>query len=177
MTSETQVQLKIADFLCLQYPEVLFHSDFGSGVKLQPWQSRLQKELNGGRRGWSDMVIAQPRWWHRTCDLPYFVKDKYDRYGSLYFGESDTGLAHQAHGLYIELKKDGETLYPGSRAKKRFKSLDGKEYRLEHFMEQADVLYELRQCGYCAEFAIGFDEAMKIIKAYLGEPHREKVEF
>ena len=83
MTSETQVQLKIADFLCLQYPEVLFHSDFGSGVKLQPWQSRLQKELNGGRRGWSDMVIAQQSWWDRTGDLPSFGMDQSDGVGSL----------------------------------------------------------------------------------------------
>lgn len=78
-------------------------------------------------------------------------------------------LAWYAHGLFLELKKDGETLYPGPRAKKRFKSIDGKEYKTEHLMEQADVLYKLRNAGYAAEFAIGFDEAIKIIDEYLGD--------
>lgn len=72
-------------------------------------------------------------------------------------------------GLFLELKKDGETLYPGPRAKKRFKSIDGKEYKNEHLMEQADVLFKLRKAGYAAEFAIGFDEAIKIIDEYLGD--------
>ena len=38
-----------------------------------------------------------------------------------------------------------------------------------HRMEQADVLYKLRKAGYAAEFAIGFDEAIKIIDEYLGD--------
>ena len=71
-------------------------------------------------------------------------------------------------GLYLELKKEGEKLYPGPRAKNRFKSKDGKEYKNAHVMEQADCLHDLRQRGYCAEFAIGFDAAKKIIDEYLG---------
>lgn len=35
-------------------------------------------------------------------------------------------------------------------------------------MEQANCLHDLRQRGYCAEFAIGFDEAKIIIDEYLG---------
>lgn len=77
--------------------------------------------------------------------------------------------AWYAHALFLELKKDGETLYPGPRAKKRFLSLDGKEYKNEHLQEQADVLFKLRKAGYAAEFAIGFDEAIKIIDEYLGD--------
>ncbi len=79
------------------------------------------------------------------------------------------GLKQAFYGaLFLELKKDGETLYPGPRAKKRFKSIDGKEYKNEHLMEQADVLYKLRNAGYAAEFAVGFDEAIKLIDEYLG---------
>ena len=44
----------------MQYPDVIFHSDFGSGVKLTPWQARMQKMQNGGRRAWPDMMIAEP---------------------------------------------------------------------------------------------------------------------
>ena len=39
------------------------------------------------------------------------------------------------------------------------------------------MLEQLRQRGYVAEFACGFDEAKKIIDEYLGEPDKEEVEF
>lgn len=161
MTSESDLQIQVAEYLTLHYPDVMFHSDFGSGVKLTPGQAVKQKRQNGGRRGWPDICIAEPvfeaergvqalkRWYEcvmlrgEVYKLPYC-------------------------GLYLELKKEGEKLYPGPRAKERFLSKDGKEYRREHFMEQADCLHDLRQRGYCAEFAIGFEEAKKIIDEYLG---------
>lgn len=150
--SETVLQIAVADYLTLQYPDVLFHSDYGSGVKLTLRQAAIQKRQNGGRKSYPDMFIAQP--------AKHWVEDR------------DGGChIHQAHGLYLELKKDGEKLYPGKRAKNRFKSKDGKEYKTEHLMEQADCLYDLRQRGYCAEFAIGFNEAKRIIDEYLGRSH------
>jgi hypothetical protein len=39
---------------------VIFHSDFGSGIKLTPGQAARQKHLQSGR-GWPDMLIAEPR--------------------------------------------------------------------------------------------------------------------
>ena len=33
--SEAELQTQVADYLRLQFPEVLSHSDFGSGVKLK----------------------------------------------------------------------------------------------------------------------------------------------
>jgi hypothetical protein len=59
--SEAELQKQIAICLTIQYPDVIFHSDFGSGVKLTPWQARLQKTQNGGRRAWPDMFIAEPK--------------------------------------------------------------------------------------------------------------------
>ena len=56
--SEAQVHEQVADYLRLQYPDVLFHSDFGSGVKLTIQQAIRQKRLNGGRRSWPDIFIA-----------------------------------------------------------------------------------------------------------------------
>lgn len=80
--SEAELQANIALYLKTNYPGVLFHSDFGSGIKLQPWQARAQKIQNGGRRAWPDMFIAEPqpdgRSWY--------------------------------HGLFIELKKEGTRL-------------------------------------------------------------------
>lgn len=145
--TELDIQVQVADYLRLRYPNVLFHSDFGSGIKLTKGQAVKQKRLQGGRRAWPDMIVAKPN------------------------NEKGT------HALFIELKRDGEKLHPGPRAKNHFKSIDGKEYKTEHLMEQADVLYNLRQAGYAAEFAIGYDEAQKIIDEYLGGPKAEEVEF
>lgn len=58
--SEAELQKQVAIYLRMQYPDVIFHSDFGSGVKLTPWQARMQKMQNGGRRAWPDMMIAEP---------------------------------------------------------------------------------------------------------------------
>ena len=61
MTSEADLQVQVADYLRLQYPSVMFHSDFGSGVKLTMGQAIKQKRQNGGRRAWPDMALAEPR--------------------------------------------------------------------------------------------------------------------
>lgn len=150
---ESSLQMRVAEYLCRQYPDVQFHSDFGSGVKLSKVQAVTQLRQNGYRRGWPDMFIAEPK------------TEEY--YGELIRDYDEEHFC----GLFLELKADGETLYPGPRAKKRFKSIDGKEYKNEHLMEQADVLFKLCKAGYAAEFAIGFDEAVRIIDEYLGDKH------
>ena len=149
---ESSLQMQVAEYLCRQYPDVQFHSDFGSGVKLSKIQAVTQLRQNGYRRGWPDMIIAKSK-------VITLVERSDEEGGS---------TIQIKFGLFLELKKDGETLYPGPRAKKRFKSIDGKEYKNEHLMEQADVLFKLRKAGYAAEFAIGFDEAIRIIDEYLG---------
>lgn len=60
-------------------------------------------------------------------------------------------------GLFIEFKKDNT----------RLKKQNG-EWASKHIAEQAKTLKDLRDRGYCAEFAVGFDEAKKIIDEYLG---------
>ena len=61
------------------------------------------------------------------------------------------------HGLFIELKKNGT----------RLRKKDG-SWASEHLEEQAKVLQGLRERGYKAEFAVGFDEAKNLIDNYLG---------
>lgn len=58
---ESELQTMVADYLRLQYPNVQFHSDFGSGIKLTKGQAIKQKRQNGGRRAWPDMFIAEPK--------------------------------------------------------------------------------------------------------------------
>ena len=81
--TELELQAQVADYLRLQYPDVLFHSDFGSGIKLTMGQAIKQKRLQGGRRSWPDMLIAEAR----------SLEDK--RY----------------HALFIELKKEGTRIF------------------------------------------------------------------
>lgn len=147
---EGELQAAVADYLRYQYPDVLFHSDFGSGTKLTRGQAIKQYRQNGGRRGWPDMFIAEPGTIQRTC-------------GDKFFGDT---WGEKVYGLFLELKKDGT----------RLQKKNG-DWAAEHIAEQAEVLEELRQRGYCAEFAVGFDEAKKIIDEYLGGPRRRKVEF
>lgn len=123
--SEAEIQKNVAIYIKTAYPEAIFHSDFGSGVKLTPRQAIMQKVQNGGRRAWPDMFIAEP--------------------------------IGKCHGLFVELKKDGV----------RIKKKNG-EWATNHIEEQALVLQSLRDRGYKAEFAVGFNEAIDIIDEYLG---------
>ena len=140
--TELELQTMVADYLRLQYPNVLFHSDFGSGIKLTMGQAAKQKRLQGGRRAWPDMFIAEPRSVRRGEDKYYY------------------------DGLFVELKRDGTRL-----VKKNGEPAN------DHIKEQLDLLAELSLRGYAACFAVGFDDAKKIIDEYLGGPVKEGVEF
>ena len=154
--TEADLQAQVADYLRLQYPDVLFHSDFGSGIKLTPGQAVKQKRQNGGRRAWLDMFIAEPVYWRDIGDVPYFLKVHKEFHDIYYVATRETD-EYSAYGLFLELKKDGT----------RLKKKNG-EWATKHIAEQADVLEKLRERGYCAEFAVGFDEAKEIIDEYLG---------
>lgn len=150
--TEAELQTAIAEYLARQYPDVLFHSDFGSGIKLTPAQAVRQKRQNGGKRAWPDMFIAQPM-------LRMFVgKDEPNEMIRLGEEGDSIELANEIYaGLYLELKKEGT----------RLKKKNG-DWATEHIAEQAKVLEKLRDRGYCAEFAVGFEEAKRIIDEYLG---------
>ena len=130
--TESELQVAVADYIRLRYPNVLFHSDFGSGIKLTKGQAIKQKRQNGGRRGWPDMFIAEPRVWQLYYHWDYY-------------------------GLFLELKKEGT----------RLRKKDG-SWATAHIAEQAEILQTLQHKGYKARFAVGFEEAKKIIDEYLG---------
>lgn len=58
-------------------------------------------------------------------------------------------------GLFIEVKAEGEKLIKKNG-----------EWKNEHIREQANMIERLRQRGYAAYFAIGFDEAREILDSY-----------
>ena len=67
------------------------------------------------------------------------------------------------HALFIEFKKEGIELF-----KKRKKDAFGNpEWKNPHLQEQHEMLEKLNAKGYRAEFAVGFDEAKKLIDNYL----------
>lgn len=136
--AEEQIQLAIVNYIRYQYPSVIFHSDFGSGIKLTMGQAIKQKRLNGGRRSWPDMFIAEPK---------KVVISK---------GEH-TRLVAGYHGIFIELKREGTRIF----------KQDGTLVSDEHIREQFDMLADLRQRGYAAEFGIGFDATKKLIDDYM----------
>lgn len=64
---------------------------------------------------------------------------------------------HEWRGLYIEIKRDGE-----SPLKK-----DGTLKAGQHIKEQHEMLVELERKGYRAVFGVGFDQCKQIIDDYL----------
>jgi hypothetical protein len=85
--SEAILHQQIADYLHLQYPKILFRTDFAAGIKMTMGQAAKHKRLQAGR-AWPDIFIAEPRYYDSTHTA-----------GELYCG------------LFIEIKKEGTKLY------------------------------------------------------------------
>ncbi|QHF24212.1 hypothetical protein GTU73_09440 [Rathayibacter sp. VKM Ac-2804] len=122
--SESVIQQRVCLYLATHYPDVIFRSDFASGLKLSIAQASLHKRLQSSR-AWPDLHIVEPRGEHA--------------------------------GLFIELKRKGVVVF----------KQDGTLRADEHLQEQAAMLASLRERGYRAEFAIGYDAAVALIESYL----------
>lgn len=126
--SEHQLYEKVARYLQMYYPDVIYRFDLAADLKLTVGQASKHKRLHP-KRGYPDLFVAEPRVIKRV----------------MYYG------------LFIELKKDGT----------RLRKKDGSPAS-EHIAEQARTLTALWKKGYQAVFAVGFEEAKKIIDDYLG---------
>lgn len=143
---EQGLQSQVCSYLRLQYPHVIFRSDYASGLKLTAYQAKTHQRLQYSR-SWPDIFIYHPM--------------KVD------------GV--QYAGLALELKKEGTIVYKkdGSLRKKTLTrrnryGLVAEKY--DHLAEQADMLEKLRKRGYMADFAVGFDDAVNKIDHYMGKP-------
>lgn len=145
---EEILHLRVCDYLRKNYPDVLFRTDFSSGMKMSPGQAAKHKKFQKSR-AWPDLFIAKPE---KDVFRDSFSGDKYFEIFA---------------GLFLELKAEGIKLY-----KKNGEMIANKHYR-----EQAEMLEELRKLGYCANFAVGYEQAIRIITDYLGEPKHKEVEF
>ena len=60
------------------------------------------------------------------------------------------------HGLFLEVKREGTTIY----------KKNGELTADKHIREQEEILHQLKEKGYFAEFVVGFEEAKAIIDYY-----------
>lgn len=133
ISHEAILQRQVCDYIRLQYPHVIFRSDFASGMKMSIGQATRHKKLQS-HRAWPDLFVAEPR---------------NERLTGVYTGHNC--------GLFIELK--AKTIY----------KKDGSLLANDHVAEQKTMLEWLETRGYMARFAVGFDEAKKLIDDYLTE--------
>ena len=143
---EELLHLKVCDYLRKNYPDVLFRTDFSSGMKMSPWQAAKHKKFQKSR-AWPDLFIAES--------------------GVVKFKEGNLIVNLRKNGMFLELKADDVKLY----------KKNGEMVANKHYQEQAEMLKKLRNGNYYAEFAIGYEDAIKQIHEYLGKPKPKKVEF
>lgn len=154
--SEYSIYEQVARYLQLQYPDVIYRFDLAADLKLTPGQAAKHKRLHP-ERGHPDLFISE--------SSPRCINGSWK---------------YEYHGLYLELKKEGTKLKREKGCKKPLKIVQGRRSFYEnkirkvgdwwdkHIEEQAETLEKLRQRGYKAEFAVGFEQAKKIIDEYLG---------
>src|SRR5579883_532733 len=56
---EENLQLQVCQYLRLQYPHIIFRSDFASGLHMTMHQAAIHKSLQSGR-AWVDLFIYKP---------------------------------------------------------------------------------------------------------------------
>tara|TARA_R110002167_G_scaffold70465_11_gene198865 strand:- start:9514 stop:9891 length:378 start_codon:yes stop_codon:yes gene_type:complete len=63
------------------------------------------------------------------------------------------------YGLFLEIKKEGTKVY----------KKNGDLRSDSHLEQQEEILHQLKQKGYFAEFIVGFDQAKAVIDYYFSE--------
>lgn len=141
--SEENLHQQVVDYLKLNYPGILFRTDFAAGAKMTLGQAVKHAKLQAGP-GYPDIQIIAPMYKDKVADF---------------------------YALFIELKKEGTKLVREKDCTKLLKGdyklrLKGDWWDL-HTEQQAENLTYLKANGYCATFAIGFEAAKDVIDKYL----------
>lgn len=144
---EENLQVKICNYIRRTYPNVVFVSDFAAGLNMTDGQ-RIKMIAMRSDDGQPDISIDYP--------------------------------SRGYHGLRIELKKDGTVIYnkDGTLRKQTYTrkyKRNGRFYikKGDHLAEQAALLQKYNDLGYLARFAVGFDNAIKLIDWYMERPQQE----
>ena len=150
--SEHNLYEQIARYLQLQYPDVIYRFDTAADLKLTMGQAVKLKRLHP-ERGYPDLFIAEPKVAKTQCRV-LTDEERTELEKGMEFIR--VKIQQNYHGLYLEIKKDGEKL-----------TKKDDSWRTPHIAEQAGMLENLRARGYKAEFGVGFSECKQIIDNYL----------
>ena len=84
--NEENLHLRVCDFLRKNYPDVIFRTDFSSGMKMTPGQAIKHKKFQSSR-AFPDLFIASPRY------------------------KFEDGKFEHKSGMFLELKAEGVKIY------------------------------------------------------------------
>ena len=107
---EETLHLKVCDYLRKNYPDVLFRTDFSSGMKMSPWQAAKHKKFQKSR-AWPDLFIAES--------------------GVVKFEEGNLIVNLRKNGMFLELKADGVKLYKKDGTLRKNKHIEEQAEMLE----------------------------------------------
>nr|DAO10258.1 MAG TPA: Nuclease [Caudoviricetes sp.] len=107
---EEILHLKVCDYLRKNYPDVLFRTDFSSGMKMTPWQAAKHKKFQKSR-AWPDLFIAES--------------------GVVKFKEGYLIVNLRKNGMFLELKADGVKLYKKDGTLRKNKHIEEQAEMLE----------------------------------------------
>ena len=107
---EETLHLKVCDYLRKNYPDVLFRTDFSSGMKMTPWQAAKHKKFQKSR-AWPDLFIAES--------------------GVVKFKEGYLIVNLRKNGMFLELKAEGTQLYKKDGTLRKNKHIEEQAEMLE----------------------------------------------
>ena len=111
---EEEIHLRVCDYLRKNYPDVLFRTDFSSGMKMSPGQAAKHKKFQKSR-AWPDLFIAES--------------------GVVEFKE-DGLIAHlRKNGMFLELKAEGTRLYKKDGTLRKNKHIEEQSEMLDKLNE------------------------------------------
>lgn len=133
-SEEKKLSYLIAEFMEIQYPNVIFRFDVASDLRMSIGQAMVIKNKLRHKRGFPDLHIAK--------------------------------ASKGYHGLYIELKRDGDEIFKQDGA---YKKQWDKKTQSDHIQEQHEMHERLRAEGYYVVWGLGFEDTISKIKEYLYE--------
>ena len=107
---EEVLHLKVCDYLRKNYPDVLFRTDFSSGMKMTPGQAAKHKKFQKSR-AWPDLFIAES--------------------GVVKFKEGNLIVNLRKNGMFLELKADSVKLYKKDGTLRKNKHIEEQAEMLE----------------------------------------------
>lgn len=155
--TEENMQIELCDWLREVLPGVHFRSDTASGA----FNSRFAKNTHNRQQsadGLPDLTIFAPRRGYHALMLEL-----------------------KAEGVNLKKKRDGTKIIVRKDSKGRIIERDYKirlkgDWSNLHIEKQAKHIEELREAGYCAVFAVGIEQAKKIVSWYFDLKYTENAQ-